>query len=107
MQVTINSKNLEITESIEDYARTKCEKLDRYFNQTEQVNVKLEKASHGFAIEIICNVEHHELIISKHEADDIYAAIDICIDKSVRQLTDLKSKIKDNKHNKPIGGKER
>ena len=107
MQVTISSKNLKMTESIEDYARTKCEKFARYFDRTEQVNVKLEKTNHGFDIEIICNVEHHELIISKHEADDIYAAIDICIDKSVRQLTDLKSKIKDNKHNRPIGGKER
>jgi ribosome-associated translation inhibitor RaiA len=37
----------------------------------------------------------------------MHAAIDGCIDRSVRQLTDLKSKIRDNKHNTPAGGQDR
>ena len=107
MQVTITAKHIDLSASIEEYARTKAERLTRYYDRTEQIDVKIEKTTHGFIIEIICNVEHHDPIVATCEENDVYAAIDGCIDKSVRQLTDLKSKTKDHKHNTPTGGQER
>ena len=96
-----------MTSNIEEYINTKADKLTRYFDRIEQIEVKLEKTTHGFTTEIISDVEHHDPIISNSEATDIYASIDRCIDKNVRQLTDLKSKLRDHKHNTPTGGQER
>jgi len=56
---------------------------------------------------LACDVEHHDDIIASNEDNDMHASIDGCIDRSVRQLTDLKSRIRDNKHNTPTGGQDR
>lgn len=107
MQINISSKHLDMTPTIEEYINTKATKLTRYFDRIEQIDVKIEKTSHGYTAEIISDVEHHDPIVSSSEDDDVYASIDSCIDKSVRQLTDLKSKLRDQKHNTPTGGQER
>lgn len=107
MQINVTSKNLEMTPAIEEYAQTKAEKLTRFYDRIEQIEVKIEKTTHGFIAEIITDVEHHDNIISSCEDDDLHASIDSCIDKNVRQLTDLKSKTRDHKHNTPTGGQER
>jgi putative sigma-54 modulation protein len=107
MQINVSSKQIEMTQSIEEYAKTKAEKLPRFYDRIEQIDVKIEKTSHGFIAEIITDVEHHDNIIANCEDNDLHAAIDSCIDKSVRQLTDLKTKIRDHKHNTPTGGQDR
>ena len=58
------------------------------------------------AIEIITDVEHHESIVATSDHDDLYACIDLGIDRATRQLTDHKSKLRDNKHNTSLGGKQ-
>ncbi len=107
MQINVNSKNLDMTATIEEYAKSKAEKLTRFYNRIEQIEVKIEKTTHGFIAEIITDVEHHDNIVSNCENDDLHAAIDSCVDKSVRQLTDLKTKTRDHKHNTPTGGQDR
>jgi|TARA_Y100000294_G_C8460710_1_gene298479 putative sigma-54 modulation protein len=107
MQINVTSKNLEMTPTIEEYAQTKADKLTRFYDRIEQIEVKVEKTTHGFTAEIITDVEHHDNIVANCEDNDLHAAIDSCIDKSVRQLTDLKSKTRDHKHNTPTGGQER
>jgi putative sigma-54 modulation protein len=107
MQINVTSKHLEMTPTIEEYARTKAEKLTRFYNRIEQIDVKIEKTTHGFTMEIITDIEHHDNIISTSEETDLHAAIDSCVDKNVRQLTDLKSKLRDHKHNTPAGGQDR
>ncbi|MAI66611.1 MAG: ribosome-associated translation inhibitor RaiA [Phycisphaerales bacterium] len=107
MQINITSKQLDMTPTIKEYARGKSEKLTRFYDRIEQIDMKIEKTTHGFIVELISDVEHHDNIVSKSEDDDMHAAIDSCIDKSVRQLTDLKNKLRDNKHNTPAGGQDR
>ena len=96
-----------MTPAIEEYIVGKSEKLTRFFNRIEKIDVKIEKTTHGYTSEIIADVEHHDLIIANNEDNDMHASIDGCIDRAVRQLTDLKSRLRDDKHNTPTGGNER
>jgi len=107
MRINITSKHLDMTPSIEEYIHSKVEKLTRFYNRIEQIDAKIEKTTHGFVAEIITDVEHHDDVIATNEDDDMHAAIDGCINRSVRQLTDLKSRIRDHKHNTPTGGQDR
>lgn len=89
-----------MTPTLEDYINSKAAKLTRFYNRIEQINVVVEKTTHGFAAEFITDVEHHDDIVASNEDSDMHAAIDGCVDKSVRQLTDLKNKVRDHhKHN--------
>ena len=99
MQINITSKHLDMTSSIEQYIQTKSSKLTRFYDKIKQIDVKIEKTTHGFIAEILTDIEHYDDIISTSEDDDLYAAIDLCVDRSVRQLTDLKNRIKDHHKN--------
>ncbi len=107
MQINVTSKHLDMTPTIEEYAQSKSEKLTRFYDRIEQIDMKIEKTTHGFTVELISDVEHHDNIVSTSEDNDLHSAIDSCVDKSVRQLTDLKNKLRDRKHNTPTGGQER
>ncbi len=107
MQINLTTKHIDLTPTIEEFVNAKAGKLTRYFDRVEQINVLIEKTTHGFSIEIISDVEHHDPIVGNAEDEDMYVAIDACVDKSVRQLTDLKSRLRDNKHHRSTGGKER
>ncbi len=106
MQVNISGKHMELTPPIEDYAFRKVEKFPRYFDRIQQIDVVIDRAKNGYVVEIITNVEHHDPFVASSTHQDLYACIDLCIDRSVRQLKDHKSKLRDNKHHTPTGGKE-
>ncbi len=107
MQINVSSKHIDLTPTIEEYITTKTEKLTRFYDRIEQVDVKIEQTKQGFTTEIIASVERHDSIVSTSKELDLYASIDGCIDRSVRQLTDLKTRLRDQKHNTPTGGQDR
>ncbi len=104
MQIKISSKHMELTPAIEEYAEKKVERLTRYFDRVQQVDVVIDKVKNGYSVEIIVDVEKHEPFISTSNHDNLYASIDLVVDRSVRQLTDHKSRLRDNKHTTPTSG---
>ena len=106
MEIKISSKHMDLTAAIEEYASTKAEKFTRYFDRVQQVTIVIDKTKNGYTVEILTDVERHNAFISTSTHEDLYACIDLSIDRSVRQLKDHKSKLRDNKHHTPIGGNE-
>lgn len=104
MQIKISSKHMDITPAIESYAAKKVEKLRRFFDRIQQIDVVIDKAKKGYTTEIITDVEHHEPFIATSEDNDLYACIDQGVDRATRQLKDHKSKLRDNKHHAPTSG---
>ena len=106
MEIKISSKHMELTAAIEEYASGKIQKFPRYFDRVQQVEVVIDKAKNGYTVEIITDVERHDSFIANSTHEDLYACIDLGIDRSVRQLKDHKSKLRDNKHHTPMSGNE-
>ena len=106
MQIRFSSKHVQVTDAIEAYASKKIEKFPRYFNRIQQVEVVIDKAKTGYTVEIITDVEHHNPFVATSAHEDLYTCIDIGIERSLRQLKDHKSRLRDNKHHTPIGGND-
>lgn len=106
MEIKISCKHIDLTPAIEKYASSKVEKFTRYFDRVQQVTIVIDKAKNGYTVEILTDVEKHDAFISTSTHEDLYACIDLSVDRSVRQLKDHKSKLRDNKHHTPIGGNE-
>jgi len=98
MQINVSGRHMELTPPIEEYATKKADKLTRYFDRIQQVDILIDKVKNGYEVEIITDVEHHEPFVATSSESDLYASIDVGIDKAVRQLSDHKSKLRDNKH---------
>src|SRR5699024_9734411 len=76
MKYNIRGENTEVTTPIRDYVEKKIDKLNRYFDTppTSDVHVNLS----------VYNEEQH---------DDLYAAIDLVVDKLERQIRKYKTKV--------------
>jgi putative sigma-54 modulation protein len=90
MQLQVSGRNLDITEPIREYAERKLARIERHLTEDTRVDLEL-------AIErnrSISANQHAELtvwtrgpVLRAHEyADDMYAAIDLAVDKLDRQV---------------------
>ncbi|MBE0534505.1 MAG: ribosome-associated translation inhibitor RaiA [Phycisphaerae bacterium] len=99
MLFTITGKHIEITDALRAHAQEKCEKLPRYYNSINHVEVIIDGSEGGkTSIEIIAHAEHSNDFVVKEGGEDTYACIDVAVHKLERQLRRKKEKQRNNKH---------
>jgi len=104
MQIKVSSKHIDLTPAIESYAEGKVEKFSRYFDRIQEINVVIDRQRNEYTAEILVDVEHHEPFVARCSHEDLYASIDLTVDRATRQLSDHKSRLRDNKHHTPTSG---
>jgi len=92
MQININGHHIDLTDSMQDYVHSKFEKLERFFDQINNVQVILRVDKLKQVAEATLHVSQGE-IHATAESEHMYAAIDILVDKLVRQLNRHKEKL--------------
>ncbi len=94
MKYNIRGEKVEITSAIRSYIEDKIGKLDKYFDDTESVNanVVIKVRGNEQKIEITIPAMHYTLR-SEEAHSDLYAAIDLTVDKLERQIRKNKTKI--------------
>jgi len=94
MKCTIRGEKIKVTAAIQEYIETKLARLDRYFKETNvNANVLIKLKGKKQAIEVTIPYDKYTLR-SEEERDDLYAAIDVVIDKLERQIRKNKTKLK-------------
>jgi putative sigma-54 modulation protein len=102
MLITVTGKHIEITEALRAHAEEKAEKLPRYYNSVNHIEITIDGKDGGkTSIQVIAHAEHCEDLVVKELGEDTYACIDIAMHKLERQLRKRKEKQRNNKH---IGG---
>jgi len=91
---------MDVTDAIQQYANQKAEKLPRYYDGVQEIEIVLSQESrHGeFNAEFRVESEKHDTFVASDIDKDIYKCIDAASDKMTRQLTDFKEKLKNPKH---------
>ncbi len=105
MRISINGKNIEVSEYLRDLAVKKMAKLDRYFpaDTVAQVTMAVEKNRHIVEVTI---PYAGGIIRGEEVTGDMYASIDNVIAKLERQIirhrTKLEKNLKAEAFNEPI-----
>ena len=99
MLVTISSRHMEVTEALKTFAEQKANKLTKYYDRIQEIEVVFDAGKDKISVEMIVNAEHRNMFLAHHNEGDAYACIDACVDKLERQLSDHKKKIRNRKHN--------
>lgn len=97
MRIDVTGKHIEVTPAIQSYCEKKAERLTKIFDGTQQIRMVLESPQgkkNEFHVEVAVDVVKHEDFIAHAIDADMYAAIDIAVDKAVRQLRDHKDKLR-------------
>ena len=91
MNIKVTGKNIEITDAIRQYVEDKADRLEKFENANSELNV-------------VCSVEREEQIVElqlSHNGDftkieernnDLYASIDLALDRLERQIRKDKEK---------------
>jgi putative sigma-54 modulation protein len=98
MRIDVTGRHFEVTDAISTYAESKAEKLPKYYNGVQEIEVVLEELPHSeFMSEIRVDVVKHSTFVATAKGEDVYGCIDQSMEKMTRQLTDFKQKLKDNR----------
>jgi putative sigma-54 modulation protein len=92
MQINLTGRHVEITEALRDYVDTKFAKLERHFDHINNVHVVLNVEKLKQIAEAKVHLNGGE-VFAQCEDDNMYAAIDLLIDKLDRQVIKHKEKI--------------
>ncbi|MGI5851015.1 MAG: ribosome-associated translation inhibitor RaiA [Clostridiales bacterium] len=85
MRINLSGKNLEITDSLRNQVNKKVSKLRRYFDENVEAQVTLSVEGYRHIIEV--TIPFNGVVIRAEEStDDMYASIDMVLDKLERQI---------------------
>ena len=101
MQINITGHHLDITPALRSSVHEKFERLQRHFDHITNSHVILSVEKERQKAEATVHVNRGNLF-AEVEHEDMYAAIDMLIDKLDRQLKKHKEKLTD--HHKGSGG---
>ena len=95
MRIDVIGKHMQVTDAIRKYAEEKLDRVPRYWDGVQQMIIVFERDRHGkFKVEVRVDVVKHEDFISHADGDDLYACIDLAVDKAQRQVKDFKDKLR-------------
>ncbi|MDG1206353.1 MAG: ribosome-associated translation inhibitor RaiA [Pseudomonadales bacterium] len=96
MQINVSGHHVEVTDSLQQYVETKLEKLERHYDRITNVHAILRVEKQGQKAEATVRIQGGD-VFAEAESEDLYAAIDMLVDKLDRQLIKQKEKMKDHK----------
>ena len=92
MQINLSGHHVEVTSSLREYVNTKFLKLERHFDQINNVSVILTVEKLDQKAEANVHVNGGDVFASAVNAD-MYASIDTLVDKLDRQILKHKAKV--------------
>ena len=96
MNISLTGRHLELTDAIKAHMTTSIETLNKYNMDIISVNVvasaQTKKGKEHSVVEFVINLAHKNSIIIKQNDDDLYAAIDIAIERAKKAMRRMHDK---------------
>lgn len=90
MNMSIVGRHIELTDAIKAHVESVVETLKKYnldiISVRAIVSSEEKKGKKGFSIEFTINLAHKNTVVIKHREKDLYAAIDLAIDRAHKVL---------------------
>lgn len=94
MQTSVTFKNVDPSDNLKSYVSDKLDKLDKFLDNPAEATVVLSIEKFRHIAEV--NITGDRLnVFGKEETSDMYAAIDMVLDKLEKQIKKNKQKIRD------------
>ncbi len=97
MQISISGHHVEVTEAMREYLLEKFEKLERHSELVTTVKIIVTVAKNRQTAEATIHIKKGGEVFADATSEDLYAAIDMLVDKLDRQMVKHKEKMLDRK----------
>ena len=99
MRYNIRGNKIDVTEAIDNYIKSKLSRLDKYLDDNDEVEAKAIISARGKDQKVEVTIWSGKYNIRAEETNgDLYAAIDLVIDKLERQFKKYRGKLSSKKN---------
>lgn len=98
MQVTVSGRHMGVGDALREYCQRKSERLIRFYDRIQAIEVILDGKNGHHTAEIIVRIDGTQPFVASEQHEDVYAAMDLLLDKIERQLRRHKEKLRNRKH---------
>lgn len=98
MQVTVTGRHMGVSESLKAHCREKAERLQRFLDRIQTVEVVLDGKEGVHTAEMIVHSAGATPFVATEQHTDAYAAVDLLVDKIEAQLRRYKERLRNRKH---------
>ncbi len=92
LQIAIRGKNVDVTNPLREYLQKRLSKIERHFASEVVANVSVATEPVGYSAEITIPI-NGLLIRAEERSGDLYSAIDLVVDKLIRQINRFRGRI--------------
>ena len=97
MQILLTGRHVNVTDELKEYASQKAEKLPKFYDRVQSIEVVLDHEGGDFTVDMIVTAGRDNFIA--HEAGpDMFALVDLVCEKLERQLRRHKERFRNRKH---------
>ena len=94
MEVLVRGENIKVTKAISEYVTSKLKRIDKYIGDNEHVKATALISVKGYNQKVEITIPLKSFMVRAEETkDDLYAAIDLVVDKIERQIRKNKTRI--------------
>ena len=98
MQITITGRHVEVPAEVKEYSRKKAEKLLKFYDKIQAIEVLWDHEGEQFTVDIIVSAGSRHTFIGRETGPDSLALVDLVVDKLERQLTRHKERYRNRMH---------
>lgn len=100
--IVVTSRDAQVTAKNREHAEDKISKLEKYFDGIGRIEAVLGHTGDVADVELVITVPRGKPIVCHSQAKELYAAIDLALDKAEAQLTKFKEKLKAHRADKRV-----
>lgn len=95
IKYSIRGENIEVTEALRDYVESKLSKVEKYFNEDQELNARVNlKVYREKTAKVEVTIPTGSVTLRAEDvSQDMYGSIDLVVDKIERQIRKNKTKI--------------
>jgi putative sigma-54 modulation protein len=90
--ISVVGRHVDVTEAMKAYAIEKIGKLEKFHHRMQDVVITMDVQKLKHKVDIVLKID--QILVKSHaESEDMYASIDLAVDKLSRQVSDYKDRI--------------
>lgn len=93
MRIQARGKNIEVTDALKNHVEKKIGKISKYFDENTEAQVNLSVVKDTHVVEAMLLLNGGMLIRAEEKSPDMYASIDMVVEKLERQIRKYKTRI--------------
>ena len=95
MKIRVAERHMEASQALRDYAISKVEALERYFDGIVSVDIIMDVQRERQIVEMVAHLIKKKIAKTTTESNSMYASIDEAVDKLKSQLRRYKTRLKE------------